>query len=609
MRNRPPILLILLLALVLGFTSAAAGFAIANPGEGTVKIHEGAVETPVLTSDESKVCTFHVHGLSFDAQQSVDWWIDQMPPTGTANVIATQHVTADANGYWNSNEITTLTAGHYKLYWQIVPSGTVKHKVFKVECSTEPTTGTIAVTKYNDQNNDGQQQGSEPGLSGWVFNVTSGSTTVGSITTDASGDGVLDVAAGTYTVTEVTQANWQNTQPGGAASYTNVTVTAGGTTTRVFGNHYTPPADSGQLRVFKYNDLDGDGSRDLPNGSSGEPGLAGWSFTVQRMVEGSPTGSPQTLTTGSDPLGYSPYLTLTTGVYRVSENTPLPAGWSITDPREGYSKTVELGVEQSTTVSFGDHYTPPVVPESGTLQVTKYNDADRDGMRDNNEPGLAGWSFQVKLGAVVLATLVTDANGVAATSLVPGTYTVAEVTQTGWTNTDPGGTTPAKTVTVTNGQLTGVLFGNAIVIIPPTTQTQLVIQKYNDANANGSRESGEAGLSGFSFTVRSSDGAVVRTAVTGDAGTATLLSLPLATYTITEDAQAGWTNTDPGGTAGKTVTLTSATTSVTVAFGNAQVRLPSTATDDGTTGLVLTLVLVGGMALLFLMARRATRPA
>ncbi len=42
----------------------------------------------------------------------------------------------------------------------------------------------------------------------------------------------------------------------------------------------------------------------------------------------------------------------------------------------------------------------------------------------------------------------------------PGTYTVTETPQAGWTNTDPGGSTPVKTVVVGSNAAPTVWFDN-----------------------------------------------------------------------------------------------------------------------------------------------------
>lgn len=93
----------------------------------------------------------------------------------------------------------------------------------------------------------------------------------------------------------------------------------------------------------------------------------------------------------------------------------------------------------------------------GTLSGAKFHDLDCDGKRDPNEPGLAGWTIQLSNGQ----TAVTDALGnYYFNNLPPGTYTINEVNQPGWTQSYP--TTPGThTVTLTNGQAIGNLdFGN-----------------------------------------------------------------------------------------------------------------------------------------------------
>ena len=101
--------------------------------------------------------------------------------------------------------------------------------------------------------------------------------------------------------------------------------------------------------------------------------------------------------------------------------------------------------------------------------VRKYRDLNADGDRDQSEPYLAGWTVWVDLNEDGAATgedpQVTSGNPAQATfSLVPrvAPYKICEVTQTGWTNTDPGGGAPVcKTVTVYPGETPRILeFGN-----------------------------------------------------------------------------------------------------------------------------------------------------
>ncbi|HAL26467.1 MAG TPA: hypothetical protein DCP25_06970 [Chloroflexi bacterium] len=252
---------------------------------------------------------------------------------------------------------------------------------------------------------------------------------------------------------------------------------------------------------------------------------------------------------------------------------------------------------------------PPPAPLFGGILVTKYNDTNRNGARDAGEPGLQGFVFTVKSGGTTVATLTSDANGTAASvTLSAGTYTVTETQQTGWTSTDPG-TSLTKTVTVNTGQTTTVLFGNAIVALPPTSAGTLVVAKYNDLNANKTRDANEPALSGWTFTVKDGSGATVSSAATDANGNAIFQNLGFGTYTVTETLQSGWTSTDPGGvTPTKTVTISAAST--TVLFGNAQIKLPNTSTleapptSPSPAMLFLLAVLIGQGLLLTLVFRR-----
>jgi uncharacterized repeat protein (TIGR01451 family) len=221
----------------------------------------------------------------------------------------------------------------------------------------------------------------------------------------------------------------------------------------------------------------------------------------------------------------------------------------------------------------------PPAPQVGLLQVTKYNDTNRNGTRDAGEPGLQGFVFTVKSGGVTVATLSSDANGMASAGNMPaGTYTITETQQTGWTSTDPG-TSLTKTASVSVGQTTTVLFGNAAVQLPPTSAGTLVVTKYNDLNANKTRDTNEPALSGWMFTVKDASGATVGSVATDANGNAIFSNVAFGTYTVTETLQAGWTSTDPGGaTPTKTVTINAANT--TVLFGNAQIKLPNTSTAE-----------------------------
>ncbi|HEX8913791.1 MAG TPA: SdrD B-like domain-containing protein, partial [Humisphaera sp.] len=98
-----------------------------------------------------------------------------------------------------------------------------------------------------------------------------------------------------------------------------------------------------------------------------------------------------------------------------------------------------------------------------------YNDADRDGVRDAAEPGLAGWQVYVDANNDGFLTpgeqiATTDSAGnYKLAGLVVGTYRVREVRPSGWDRTQPAGAYPLGyyDVTVTlGGAVLGKNFGN-----------------------------------------------------------------------------------------------------------------------------------------------------
>ena len=93
----------------------------------------------------------------------------------------------------------------------------------------------------------------------------------------------------------------------------------------------------------------------------------------------------------------------------------------------------------------------PIAPLPTSIHGYKFNDLNGNGV-DNSDPRLNGWTITLtgtdNLGNPVSKSTTTAGSGeYAFTSLAPGTYTVAEQQQTGWTQT-LGGTQ----ITLTSGQ-------------------------------------------------------------------------------------------------------------------------------------------------------------
>ena len=148
----------------------------------------------------------------------------------------------------------------------------------------------------------------------------------------------------------------------------------------------------------------------------------------------------------------------------------------------------ETGVTSST---FSDTFT---VSGTSAIVGSTWKDQDGDGVKDAGEPGLEGWTIYLDadddgvLDAAETST-ATDGNGdYAFANLAPGTYTVREVSKTGWEQTAPA--TGSYSVTVASGeQVTGRDFGNFLGSIVVNS----VLDKPDLDPGNGIVDTGVAG--------------------------------------------------------------------------------------------------------------------
>jgi hypothetical protein len=73
----------------------------------------------------------------------------------------------------------------------------------------------------------------------------------------------------------------------------------------------------------------------------------------------------------------------------------------------------------------------------GTISGMKYEDKNGNHRKDNAEGGLQGWTIQLKKAGGGTVSTVTDVNGnYSFVNLAPGLYTLSEVMQSGWKQTD-----------------------------------------------------------------------------------------------------------------------------------------------------------------------------
>jgi hypothetical protein len=339
------------------------------------------------------------------------------------------------------------------------------------------------------------------------------------------------------------------------------------------GNFNLCPVKAG----VKFHDLDADGVKE-----AGEAGLNGWTIRIYKDTNGDgvldPNGVDNVLGNADDETLVSSAVTATLdgvdgsyrfvvepGKYVVCE--VLQAGWFQSLPTSGsqcsavaalgargYGITLGLGDEDLNN-DFGNY-------QNATKSGTKYHDLNADGDRDEGEPGLSGWTIKAFVDSdgdgvldagetTVGGSDVTDANGDYSISLTPGKYVVCEVLQAGWIQSEPAGNTKCAADTSlgaagyaedlsSNESVSGNDFGN----YQNATKSGL---KFEDENADGDRDVGELGLSGWVIHLFGTDGAgnpVHETDTTDASGNYSFTVNP-GSYTVCEELKSGWTQSHP----------------------------------------------------------------
>ena len=382
------------------------------------------------------------------------------PCTSTSNPVGSPVTNSGDSAI--SPSFTPNALGTYCFAAYYTPSSTAQYSpisstVVTNECVTvtNPPTGTLNVHKFTDTNADGVFETGDAGSNAlgfaWGFDSTTPSNNA-----NPFGTGITK-NAGSYSVYENTVANyhfvgWYNnagqgscTNPDGRTLPASATVTGNATTNITLCN----ARDTGTVQVKKI-------VSPVDNSQ--------WDFSIS-----GPSTNSATLSSGQTSSAFSSL----TGSYTVSETGH--TGTTTSDYTSAYSCTdqsqnvVASGTGTSTdplTLTNGESvlctFTNTI--KRGTVNVTKYNDLNANGAKDNGEPGLLGWTIALSSNG----TDTTDSNGLASfTGVLPGTYTLSETLQGGWTQSniscDNGSYDSANqnySLTVNPGQTVNCTIGN-----------------------------------------------------------------------------------------------------------------------------------------------------
>ncbi len=231
----------------------------------------------------------------------------------------------------------------------------------------------------------------------------------------------------------------------------------------------------------------------------------------------------------------------------------------------------------------------------GDIAGYKYNDLDRDGNWDEQEPGLGGWNICIdgnKDGdcddAEDNPQTTTNQDGFYSFRAIPiGTYQVCEVTSdhSGWGSQN----SPCQEVEVVDGVETQANFFNYEEVIEEP-KGSLIICKYRDYEVLGQKGENDTPLAWDMTVLYPGQGGTLSTRTNGESGCITIPGLPYGEYSVTESSQSNWTKTYPADSLTQTTTINETTPNPTVYFlnqytpGPASTYIGPVGTSGGTTG-------------------------
>ncbi|WP_144051542.1 SdrD B-like domain-containing protein, partial [Fibrisoma limi] len=412
---------------------------------------------------------------------------------------------------------------------------------------------------FVDANRDGLQQPSETGLASVTVTLVSNGTVVASVVTGADGVysftgltpgvpySVSFTAPQNYTASVADQGGDDTLDSDPVNGITqSVTLASGQTNTSVDAGFSLLTASLGDL-VFE--DTNANGQQD-----AGEAGIAG--VSVQLLANGSVTPVASTTTnasgvysfTGLTPgVSYTVVFATPTGYTATVANVGNDATDSDADPVTGRSGSYTLAANESNLTVDAGFFRP------ASLGDKVFVDANRDGLQQPSETGLASVTVTLVSNGTVVASVVTGADGVYSfTGLTPGVpYSVSFTAPQNYTASvaDQGGDDTldsdpvngiTQSVTLASGQTnTSVDAGFSLLT---ASLGDLV---FEDTNANGQQDAGEAGIAGVSVQLLANGSVTpVASTTTNASGVYSFTGLtPGVSYTVVFATPTGYTAT------------------------------------------------------------------
>jgi serine-aspartate repeat-containing protein C/D/E len=455
-------------------------------------------------TDENGIVTFELceAGTFYIAEESRYGWSWITPPEGYYQITV------------ESGDVVYVEFGNYE--WVQVP-----------------------IFKYEDVNSNGLYDNGDVPIEGWYFEMTRAGDpfTVYSGYTDENGMLVFTVdRSGIYTIVEADDPDYVHVNPASGMSLVNV-MSGQVVPVQEFGNFH-----KAYIVVCKIDDKDADGEFDI----GFDEYIAGWQFQLWEAVGEDQNGYIWQLVDTKETCerGCVVFVILHAGIYKVTEESRI--GWLWICPANG--ETLPMLVVSGCYIGPIGFFNF----KKGTIYGYKWNDLDGDGVWDQGEPALPGWTiwFEGWGFGYMTGFAVTDENGYYEfTGLPPGEYVVWEVGQPGWIPT----TDPDVWVDIWGHSEVNVSFGNFELGC-------IEGYKYEDMNGNGIYDNGDVPIpdwtiylswtTGIIMTPEGPISAIVLIAITttDENGHYQFCGLgPSGTgwYIVEEETRADWVPTTP----------------------------------------------------------------
>jgi hypothetical protein len=510
----------------------------------------GSQNVSIILSGVAPLSNGEIHGLAFN---DVSGDSDVTPGDGGVAAVtvrlfreglAWDSTQTDSTGSYG---FTGLIAGEYAILADVPEGWTQTHpaendtQTVTVVLGTNATDidfglfrfATISGSKYNDLNDDGIHDVSDPPVSGWKIYL--GGDRIDSVLTDAGGEYEFELLPiGSYSVSEASRAGWRQTAPPGSTFAITIDSSRTVAADLDFGNF-----SEHTIVGTKYNDVNGNSVRD-----SGEVGIPNWQIVANGPVND---------TTQTDADGRYVLDGLGSGSYTVIEENRL--GWQQTYPAGAGTHSVTfLGPEEAVTgMDFGNF-------RLGFVTGSIFDDDNQNGFRDPEDQPLVGWSVRITPADSVdpLMTVLTDVSGnYVFYNLFAGTYGVCVIPPADWVQTLPVG---CYSVTVASGDS---LSGNAFGMFHLGSISGTV---YHDRNNNGVQD-GDQPIPIQWRVVLEPSSTPAETTVTDAQGKYSFTDLPFGIYTVRQLPDTGWVDTYRSGVP-YTVNVTSGIDTTGLNFGN-----------------------------------------